>query len=834
MRTRRSRTIAILALAAVAAVGSAAADDKLLPCVGVMPFDSADSASNLSSVASSLTDFLTIDLKISGRVTVKSLRRPAVEDFTGSVGAIIADNKLDYLLFGTVKQGAEGEIDIMAYLANVQGERLGAAYRKLGSLFELSDAGDALFASLAKGIGTIHRGFGSIALAPEGEGSYDVYLNGELAGRNLDRIDDVLNGKHFIEVKQHRPFGETTLVSESLVIGEGERATLRFTIPAVLPEETVAVTGKFSLIDEEWDKSDSRDSVEDSIVYLESAFSDIGSCPGVRGLSAKTRQYRELWECRKMRYAIEDGLADFDPARLGELAKVYASAELCPDPDAVRRGVREDVAIADAIRLEKAIAAACEGNWALALAEYRAMAEDYRSFGMEVPRAFKEDTALLESVESAYASSRLERDRSEGLGRAASWAGAGFLAGAVGSMALDLPNKLKASANTDTFALNLAMGAAACGSEALEKIGVAGGAGLIAAGAAVKDRGGEEQRQDAAAATRAHYGQRLADAKAFLSEIAAPKGKAASVKAAQARPRLVVLSESPLALVAVGKDRPRAAPFVVNLSKPGETVMVDSGSVKEAFLAEARSKIAYARGSGVEEPPVQELAIEAGHDEDLLKGAMSISWEPRENSKYYRCIVFSKATGRADATIRIFDRLEDCRFKYFASSPKREFSFAVYAVDAQGYARPIASSSAGSEERMPFLSDRSRPVYFGGALGPTVMLSGSASGAALRVEPSAVLNLVPDKLMVGWGARFDLAAAGVADWGLYPLAVRGDMDRGFFQMFRAGLSSEKADYTIELGYGEGLRRFFFMPSIELGAKSSLYLRSVGFVIGRLF
>jgi TolB-like protein len=803
-----------------------AAESEQLPRVGIIPFDATDSGSNLASVASSLTDFLTIDFKISGRVVVKSLKRPAADDFASSIGQILTDNKLDYLLFGTVKGNADGAIDIVAFLAGSQGERLSAGYRKLGSLFELSDAGDALYTSLAKNLGTVHKGFGRIEFSRDGAGDYDVYLNGEFAGHNIERIDNVMEGKQFVEIRQKRPFGVFTPVSESLTVAEGERVSVRFTLPAVLPQELAKVTDTVNMIDEKWAKADAKDEIESDIGSLEEAFSDISSCPGVGDLFAKTKQYRALWECRKLRFDIESDPLKFDPGRLSELEHVYASAAACPDPEAIRTLVREDVAVAESIRLAKATVKAAEGDFRHALDEYRAMAEHYRVYDMNLPVAVGDDVRLLEAIEALYDSAKRPGRDFTALSQAAVASGIGLVGISAGSILLDIPGAINDIPNSDNFALNISKGVGRSALLALEKVGVAGGAGLIAVGKAGLYRANDEEARDAGEAMKAHYGQRLGDADAFL--------KAASLPP-PSKSRLILLSSEPGGLVSLNGGKPRPTPFVEDSIAAGQSVATGEG--KDSVVVEKRTKIVFTT-SARERIQAQSVTAEADQGGDLLKGKVSLSWEGSQDARFYRVIALSKTSESSDPTIRVFDRVQGGGFAYLSGIPDRVLSFAVYAVDTGGYASPVGWADASSERSMPFLSDHSRPLFFGGAIGGTFstteMSAGGDDYSAFRIEPSALVNLVPDSLMFGCALRFDISKSGLPDWGVFPLAVTGNVDSDGFQLYSAGLSSDGSKCTIDLGYGEGRQRVFFMPSVELQAESASPVRSFGFVVGRLF
>lgn len=583
-KKRLAGPLAAVAVLLALAAGKVSAAPNLLPNVGIIPFDAAGSMPNLASLASSLTDFLTIDFKISGRVVVKSLKRPAVEDFTNSIETIMSDGKLDYLLFGTVRGSVDGDVDITAYLVDSEGRRLSAGYRKLGSLTELTDAGDALYASLAKNVGSIHRGFGSIALDPSGIGGYDVYLNDELVGHGLPSVEDVLNGTYFVEVKQNRPFGALTLVSERITLGEGERANVKFVLPAVLPEEIAKVTDTIGAINQGWVAPSQESQVEMDIASLETAFSDISSCPGVGELAAKTRQYRGLWEARKLRYSIEESPLDFDPERLAELKGLYGSAAVYPDPEAIRDAVREDAAIAATLQVAKAIAAAGSGQQERAYGLYRAARGLLVEFEINLPWAYADDIAFLESMGDTYGPKAAPpkgpprtRDSRVALG-------VGLMAVGAGLMAADVTGLMKDSMPA-SFPANLA---ASLGRGALigaENVSFAGGLALAAFGRSANYREKVKPAQEAMAAARAHFGQRLADARKLIDSLAAPDHG----------PLIMVLSTAPCVFARVGFMPAMRLPFAVKAPAAGNKTVVYADDGEIELPAADRIQAVYAR-----------------------------------------------------------------------------------------------------------------------------------------------------------------------------------------------------------------------------------------------
>jgi hypothetical protein len=815
--------LALVALIGLSAAQAAAAPN-LLPRIGIIPFDASGNMTNLASVASSLSDFISIDFKISGRVAVIAIKRPAAEDFTSSVESIMADNKLDYLLFGTVRGNADSDIDIVAYLVDGQGARLSAGYRKLGSLFELTDAGDALYVSLAKNVGTIHRGFGSIELAHEGEGGYDVYLNGELVGHNIDSAENLLNGKYFLEIKQSRPFSTLTLISESMMIGEGERAKVRFKMPAVLPEELAKVTDKFTEIDQNWDKAEEQSTVEQDISGLETSFTDISAAPGVGEFATKTRQYRGLWEVKKMRYAIEDGMLGFDPSRLRELKGLYLSAQTYSDPETIRAGIREEVVIAGSLQSAKAVLAADSGSWASAVRIYLDLKDIYQIFDLPFPAVYSSDLDFFAALDANYASATLKKD-----GRKPPYGG--MIAGGIGLagasavlMATDVSSKI-GDVSSAGIVGNIIKNIGKDAIVGFENVGFVAGLGLIAAGNAGNYREASTTSEDAKAAARAHFGARVDDAKALSAALGSSSvGKA----------NLLVVAPSPGALAKVTKAGTRRTPFVVDNAVAGDRVVVDTGREKTEIAIGTRIKIAVVNA----QPNVvagQGIKIGEGPEGDYLRSPIDVSWSKQDGAAAYRVIFFSKVKDDpAKSSIQILGPMTDTKVRCNADIPGRELSFAVYALDKDGYPSPIGGAAWTTLDRRDYLADASRLFYMGGAIGGALSTANSAYPQILRAEPAAFCALVPGSFLFGAECQLDIAGSSLQSWKVCPLFVSGDINHGAFDIYKIGLVNEGSSYCASFGFGEGLGRFYFLPTVEVGYSGTLGFRSVSLAIGGIF
>lgn len=809
------------AKAAPAADQAAQNQQAPLPCVGIIPLDAESGKPDLVPVASSLSDFLSIDFKISGRVAVKGIKRPVAEDFTSSIPQIIKENRLDYLLFGLVHSEQGGGIEINVFMYDAQGGKLSAGYQKVAELFELSDAGDSLFAALSKNVGTIHHGFGRIDFVVEGVGSYEVFMNGESLGRNLPSLDNVLNGRHFIEVKQSRPFGTVTLVSGYVDMAEGARESVKVSLPVVLPEELARVGSTVNMIEDKWEKEDSRADVEAAIASLEDAFSDISSCPGVVDLAAKTRQLRALWKSRELRYAMEANPLVFELSSFDELKPVFAGASDCPDPEAIRSSIRENLSIASSLQSMRAVAAASEGDWRRALDIYRLVSNYYEAFGLELPAVYARDIAFLEGIDSLYAKSKLERASSAKAYSAARVAGLGLLALASGSLAANLPEQIRSSDPGDHLA-NLSAGLGRDGLIAFENLGILAGTSLFAYGRSGQYRGDETERVGATAAARTYFGRRLADASALSSALSAPSGL----------PALVIFSDRPEVPVKLDKEASRPAPFAFTPdgSKAEKAVVLQSGTLRMSVAIESRRKFVFLPAEAADDPEAQEIAVSRKRADGSVGGSFDLSWPAVQGASSYRCIVYSKAPTARDSSITVIDCLNGVSLRYYATVPGRALCFVVYAVDRSGSSSELGRLSLNSPARLPLGQDRSFPVHFGLALGGSASSSPESAGAMTRVEPSLLCNLVPGSFMFGLACRFDLSGSEVASWGLSPLAVSGDLDGGAFHLFKAGVSYDgtSSKYSIDFGYGEGVERLYLMPSLDYSSETASQSAAFGF------
>lgn len=211
-----------------------------------------------------------------------------------------------------------------------------------------------------------------------------------------------------------------------------------------------------------------------------------------------------------------------------------------------------------------------------------------------------------------------------------------------------------------------------------------------------------------------------------------------------------------------------------------------------------------------------------------------------QGASSYRCIVFSKSASPSRSSIQVVGPLEEPRVRLFADSPGLELSIAIYAVDKEGYPTLIGSARRATKARRPYYADATRPLYAGLALGPAATTENEAGSVGmLRLEPSLLYAVIPGAFLLGAECQIDLGGSGaVKDWQLCPLMFSGDLNHGFYDIYKLGFANRDSRYSLNLGYGEGVGKFFVLPSLELsrdsGGQGPISVRSFSISIGSLF
>lgn len=178
------------------------------------------------------------------------------------------ENRADYALYGSMENKKNGNLICrLSSFSRMSQKTTVSRSENDVSLFGVFEASDTLIASVLESVTGAHIGFGAIAFAKQGEGSYTVALDGVSVGENCFGIDRVVAGSHRVVVTQRIGGKDRTALDAPVSVREGEATEV--SIPLIGGEKASAVTmGRFYLC---WLPGDAEVSVDGSLMENASA-----------------------------------------------------------------------------------------------------------------------------------------------------------------------------------------------------------------------------------------------------------------------------------------------------------------------------------------------------------------------------------------------------------------------------------------------------------------------------------------------------------------------------------------------------------------------------------
>ncbi|GEM_PF-6514512 len=216
------------------------AQQDLAPWVLVVPAANETGNPALDPVGASVAQTIDTSLRILGDFDVRSIpseRIPpdVIDGDPNALEAFAEAETMDYIVFGSVKQGDDDAIVIEAAVWN---RGAGAVTvdetRTATSLFDTFTVADELAVSFLSAFSGQRIAFGSLQLRNDGwtDGSYRVLVDGTQVAVNATSVSNVLIGDRTVTViATNGPSAGDVLLSETVTVMEGARTALAFTFP---------------------------------------------------------------------------------------------------------------------------------------------------------------------------------------------------------------------------------------------------------------------------------------------------------------------------------------------------------------------------------------------------------------------------------------------------------------------------------------------------------------------------------------------------------------------------------------------------------------------------
>lgn len=218
-----------------------------VPDVYVAPVENATGVAGLDAAAHAVSRTLELTLAFLDELeAVPTAELP--QDVRGRMPAEVTDEQsaervaetadVDNVLFGVLDLDDDNRFQVgLSVYAHAEEEVTHTHMETVGSQLEVFDASDRAVAELVGAFGDVTIEFGSIALDLEGPADRDwtVWIDGETAGENVERVDRLLAGERHLELEVHGQTGSGLVASERIMIEADDTTTVSVVFPEVLP-----------------------------------------------------------------------------------------------------------------------------------------------------------------------------------------------------------------------------------------------------------------------------------------------------------------------------------------------------------------------------------------------------------------------------------------------------------------------------------------------------------------------------------------------------------------------------------------------------------------------
>jgi TolB-like protein len=422
MHPKMIRLLAVLAQACVITISAVCEPQVLQAHVAVLPIVNDTGVASYDAACATVTDTLTLTLRLLGRYDVVSVDDKAFDSSDAALAARASNQNVDYFIHGSIGLSASKDVTCHLEVYDRAKGRSAINREATSDLLGLFDASDSLVAQIVGDMTGIHIGFGSISLTRGGEaGSYTVYIDGIRLGDDLASIDHVLNGKRNLRIVQRRMLGEFELAHETIDVAEGQTRSLAFSVPYLLPEEREKIESLQASIDAALTDPKAGAILEGKFAEEDSLLADLSYSPKLARYKDIAREQRSRWTIEQNRVAIESSAWAPASALVDALLPLYVSAGEYPDPSIIRSGCEGNARLLATLFELDAGKRIGEGDYAGALEDYNSILafarllpperlSEYAGAATYLSSVLRSSSRDLSSVEAVFGS-RIEAGR---------------------------------------------------------------------------------------------------------------------------------------------------------------------------------------------------------------------------------------------------------------------------------------------------------------------------------------------------------------------------------------------------------------------------------------
>ncbi|MFP4364633.1 MAG: hypothetical protein ACLFR1_12285 [Spirochaetia bacterium] len=265
--------------------------DELLPRVYIHPIENLSDSRQCDTICAEVYRTLFFNLELIGsyhiiqelpeEATVEEDALQPEQMTIEQLNTIAEQHSLDNIIFGELTEDENGIMHFSISVFSAADSEISITEEaEIHDIFDIFDEVDRTTISLMETFSGIHIGYGNIELEhTDRAGDFWVELNNMRIVENQDAIDDVLNGDYTINIFQNR-FGETQRIySEDITVVEDETATIRFSIPYLLPEEETRIEEITRIYHSPAEDLASFETGVNRFGEAEQLFADISFCP---------------------------------------------------------------------------------------------------------------------------------------------------------------------------------------------------------------------------------------------------------------------------------------------------------------------------------------------------------------------------------------------------------------------------------------------------------------------------------------------------------------------------------------------------------------------------
>jgi hypothetical protein len=366
--------------------------------VAIFRFDNAVGSSSYEAVCQALSTSLSLTVAQLGLYDIIGADSSAGTRDKESLRAWAASHNADYIMYGLVSQTTPGQVKCSLSIYD-RAKGLSAITKESPSVepLEVFDAADDIIASVLKAVTGRHIGFGSVNLINNGaKGDYSVSLDDIALDANATSISMVLNGKHSIVIRQKRMLGLYEVSRQTIEVAEGQSLDVLFSVPDLTEAERSRLESLEAAIKANWLRHGPTEDEDNRIAEYARLTADMSFSAAIGPYQKRAKQLSGEWSVLGDLLDIEKKAWDPDSELITPSIVAYLQAKNYPEPDRLRKAIRDNACLLATLLEFKAGEALSKGDYKTASDTFASILD----FVAYLPEEWK--------AEFAYASSELD------------------------------------------------------------------------------------------------------------------------------------------------------------------------------------------------------------------------------------------------------------------------------------------------------------------------------------------------------------------------------------------------------------------------------------------